>query len=110
PDRADDPLLRAPRPDTQSESRASSPSQLCRGRYRALRVLRALLAAGVSPAEAMDAIEGPLNVEQRRRITASLGRLLDAAAAYSPDGSQCRHLGKAAPSVGRRRHHRRRRC
>jgi DNA-binding transcriptional MerR regulator len=43
-----------------------------------LRVLRALLAAGVSPAEAIDAIDGRLDVEQRRQITTSLDQLLDA--------------------------------
>jgi DNA-binding transcriptional MerR regulator len=43
-----------------------------------LRVLRALLAAGVSPAEAIDVIDGRLDVERRRRITASLDQLLDA--------------------------------
>lgn len=43
-----------------------------------LRILRALLAAGASPAEAMDAVEGRLDVEQRKRITASLGQLLNA--------------------------------
>jgi DNA-binding transcriptional MerR regulator len=43
-----------------------------------LRALRALLAAGVSPSEAVDALDGRLDVEQRRRITAALGQLLDA--------------------------------
>jgi DNA-binding transcriptional MerR regulator len=43
-----------------------------------LRILRALLAAGVSPAQAMAALDGQLDVEQRRRITASLDQLLDA--------------------------------
>jgi DNA-binding transcriptional MerR regulator/DNA-binding HxlR family transcriptional regulator len=43
-----------------------------------LRVLRALLAAGVSPAEVIDAIDGRLDIERRRRITASLDQLHDA--------------------------------
>jgi DNA-binding transcriptional MerR regulator/DNA-binding HxlR family transcriptional regulator len=43
-----------------------------------LRVLRALLAAGVSPAEVIDAIDGRLDIEPRRRITASLDQLHDA--------------------------------
>jgi len=43
-----------------------------------LRVLRALLAAGVSPAEAADAIDGRLDTERRRVITASLDQMLDA--------------------------------
>lgn len=43
-----------------------------------LRILRALLAAGVSPAQAMAALDGQLDVEQRRRVTAALDQLLDA--------------------------------
>jgi DNA-binding transcriptional MerR regulator len=43
-----------------------------------LRIFRALLAAGVSPSEAIDAIDGRLDDEQYRRITASLGQLFDA--------------------------------
>lgn len=43
-----------------------------------LRVLRALLAAGVSPIEAIGAVDGQLDAEQRRRITTSLDQLLEA--------------------------------
>jgi DNA-binding transcriptional MerR regulator len=58
-----------------------------------LRILRPLLAAGVSAAEAVDAIDGRLDVDERRRITASLDQLLDAT------GDALRRLRQPAPET-----------